>query len=494
MSNKAVSVILLTISQGINVILLFLFTPYLARTLDKNIYGSFLQTILIADVISIITSIAIVQIAMMMFSNLEKNFENSLKTVILFTLGGGIIGAFLCFIFSFVAPGIFDNQMLGPLLKVFSISIIAIKLNQVLNQAMIKVGQTKFLMVLSISTNFIKLSLALVAITVYQSLTLLLLIYAVEYLVSCLLQLYILYKKKLLQGKFDFALLKDILVVGLPLYIVELLGNSYTYIAGFIISIYLSSEQYAIYRNGSVELPLIGVIYMTISTIFMSEMSVNIQKKNYAVIAAMKKKIITTTAIIVFPIAIFFMFYAREFIVLYLSDKYLESYKVFIVFSFALLIRIQNYTDVLILLKKSKYVLISFTVFLILNISLNLILSKYFGILGCAVATIFSLYVAGVMQVHIVIRQLKVTYADYIDLKKLLKILAISTVVIGVSKTILYFAGLPDLYTFLIAGFATLPLLFFYFVKSRYIEVELYKSIFDNIPIFGTRIYNILSK
>lgn len=493
MSNKAVSVILLTISQGVNVILLFLFTPYLARALEKSIYGSYLQTILIADVISILTSVAIVQLAMMMFSNIEKNFQNSLKTVILFTVVGGFVGALLCFLFSYYASDLFDNELLGSFLKIFAISIVCNKLNQVLNQAMIKVGQTRFLMLLSIFTNFAKLTLALIAIRVYHSITLLLLIYALELVVSCFFQLFVLYKKNLLAGKFDPSLLKDIFTVGLPLYIVELLSNSYTYIAGFIISIYLNEEQYALYRNGSIEIPIIGVLYATISTIFMSDMSVNIQKKNYAVIAAMKKKIITTTAIIVFPVAVFFMFYGKEFIVLYLSDKYLDSYKVFIVFSFALLIRIQNYTDVLILLKKSKYVLISFTVFLILNISLNIILSKYFGILGCAVATIFSLYVAGVMQIHIVIRQLKVTYADYIDSKKLLKILVISTAVIGASKIVLYFAHFPDLYTFLIAGFATLPVLFFYFVKSRYIELELYKSIFDKIPIFGTKIYKILS-
>lgn len=494
MSKKAVNVILLTISQGVNVLLLFLFTPYLVRALEKNIYGSYLQTVLIADVISILTSIAIVQIAMMMFSNIKKDFNDSLKTVILFTLTGGIIGAFLCVIFSYFAPGIFDNDMLGILLRIYAVSIIGNRLNQVLNQALIKVGKTKFLMVLSIMTNFTKLSLALIAIKVYNSLYMLLFIYASEVIVSSIFQLIVLHRMKLLEGRLDKSLLKDIFKVGLPLYIVELLGNSYTYIAGFIISINLNEEQYAIYRNGSVELPIIGAIYVTISTIFMSDMSVNIQQNNYAVIAAMKKKIITTTAVILFPVAIFFIFYSREFILIYLSEKYIDSYKVFIVFSMALLIRFQNYTDVLVLLKKSKYVLISFLVFITLNISLNLILSRYFGIIGCAVATIFSVYVLAFMQLHIVIKQLNVTYADYIDVSKLLKIIFISVTVIGVSKLILYYTNLPVLFSFIIAGISTLPALLFYFVKSKYIEVELYKSIFDKIPIFGTKIYNILSK
>lgn len=496
MSNKAVNVILLTISQGVNVVLLFLFTPYLVRALDKSIYGTYLQTLLIAEVICVITSIAIVQIAMMLFSNMQKSIEDSLKTVIVFTFIGGVIGAIICFLFSFVAPQLFHNdyELFGTLIRVFAISIIGNRLNQVLNQAMIKVGKTRFLTALSIGTNFTKLLLALIAIKVYDSVLILLFIYALEPIVSCLGQLLVLFKMKLLGGKFDKTLLKEIVFVGFPLYVVELLGNSYTYIAGFVISIYLNEEQYAIYRNGSLELPIIGVMYVTISTIFMADMSVNVQLKNYAIIAAMKKKIITTTAIVLFPIAIFFIFYSKEFIVMYLSPKYVESYKVFIIFSIALLIRFQNYTDVLILLKKSKFVLLSFLVFIILNISLNLILAKYFGILGCAFATIFSVYVLAFMQLHIVIRQLGVGYLDYIDIPALLKILFISLVVIGSSKLLLYFVHLPFLYTFVLGGLATLPMLLFYFIRNKYIEIHLYKSIFDKIPIFGPKIYHILSK
>ncbi|KXK44193.1 MAG: hypothetical protein UZ11_BCD004000156 [Bacteroidetes bacterium OLB11] len=44
-------------------------------------------------------------------------------------------------------------------------------------------------------------------------------------------------------------ILKEIWQIGIPLYIVELLGNSYTYIAGFIISGYFGENEYAIYKK-----------------------------------------------------------------------------------------------------------------------------------------------------------------------------------------------------------------------------------------------------
>ena len=93
--------------------LLFLFTPYLSRSLEKNIYGSYSQVLMIAELVSLLFSLAILQIAMMLFSNLEKKFEDSLKTIIVFVLGGGFLGAIFCFIFSYFAPTLFDNELLG---------------------------------------------------------------------------------------------------------------------------------------------------------------------------------------------------------------------------------------------------------------------------------------------------------------------------------------------------------------------------------------------
>ncbi len=492
MSQKAANVIILTIAQGVNIVLGFLFTPYLVRALDKNIYGSYSQVNLVADVISLIFSIAIIQIAMMLFSNPEKKFEDSLKTVFLFVLYGGILGAISCFGFSFFAPAIFKNELLGYWLKLFSISIIGSKLNLVLNQALIRINKTKFLMALSVSSNFIKLTLALVALKVFNSVEFLLIVYALEPIVSSFVQLLLLKKSNLLSGNFDKMILREIWQIGLPLYAVELLGNSYTYIAGFIISGYFGENDYAIYKNGSMELPLIGTIYATISTIMMADMSMNIQAKNYVAVAESKRKIISTTAVVIFPLALFFMFFSKEFITIYFSEKYLESAKVFIVFCFALLIRIQNYSDVLIILRKSKYVLYSFFVFMFLNIILNIVLSKTFGILGCAVATIASVYVLSFMQLHLTIKSLHVHYKQYIDFISLLKIIAITLISIVIVKWGLNMLSFHTIPTFLLGATLTLPSLYFYFIKSKYIDIRLYENLFYKIPIFGKHLYKIL--
>ena len=492
MNNKSVNIILLVISQAINVVILFIFTPYLVRALPKQIYGSYSQVLFITEFFSIATTFAILQIAMMFFTNTQKNINNSFKTIITFTIVAGIIGMILSFIFSFIAPGLFDNPMLGNLLKIFSISLLGSKLNMVLNQALIRIEKTKFILFLSVLSNLIKLILAVYVIKKYESIELMLLIYALEPIICSLIQLALLYKNGYLKGVFDSTIFKEIIKIGLPLYFVEILGSSYTYIAGFIISINLNEEQYAIYRNGSVELPVIGTIYGTISLIFMGDMLNYIQDNNFKQVAATKKKIISTTVIILFPIAIFFIYFSKEFIVLYMSEKYLDSYIVFMIFSAALLIRFQNYTDILILMKKSKYVLISFFTFIFFNIILNLVLSKFFGIFGCAFATIFSVYILAFMQLHITIKKLNVSYSDYIDFKLIFKVLVASLTLIGLFKITYVYFKINFLLSFISAGAISIPLLILFFLKNKYVELTPFENILKKVPFIGNKILSFL--
>lgn len=492
MQNKGVNILILVLSQGVNTVLGFLFTPYLVRALPKEVFGTYSQVMLIAEFAGILTSFAILQVSMMVFSNKERNLNDSIKTLVTTGLWAGLSGMILMLLFSYLAPQVFANEMLGPFLRYFSIGLIAGKLSTLLNQALIRIEKTKVILLLSTTTNFIKLSLGLVAIHYYNSVEMLLLVYACEPIVNSLIQVLILFKAKYLNGKFDRLIFNEMIKIALPLYLVEVLGTSYTYIAGFVISINLNEEQYAIYKNGSVELPVIGTIYGTVSLIFLSDILGHIQKNEFLEVAKIKKKIIMATAVVLFPLAIFFAIFSKEFIELYLSAKYIESYTVFIVFCMALLIRFQNYTDVLIAMKKSKFVLYSFIVFMISNVILNLILSKFLGILGCAVATIASVYILAFLQMHITIRKLRVSYSDYINIPDLLKIIFISAFFIGLFKFGFSFTQVPPIITFVVSGLFSIPMLLILFVKIKFVDIKPFEHLFHKIPYFGKKIYSLL--
>lgn len=493
MANKATHILLLVVSQAVNIIVVFLFTPYLVRSLPQAVYGTYGQVLFISELINTLCALAILQMAMMIYANKHYRFEDSLKTVLKFTGVAGIVGFLLAFGFSYIAPHWFNNPAIGPLMRIYAFSILGSRMNLVMNQALIKIEKTRAVMVLSIAANFIKLALGFYCIQYLHSIECLLVVYAAEPIISSGIQAFLLKKRGHLNGQFQWPILREIFQIGLPLYLVELLGASYTYISGFVISTKLNETQYAIYRNGSVEIPVIGALYGTISMIFMSDMMRHIQDREFIKVAEAKKKIITATAVIIFPIALFFVFYSHDFILLYLSEKYIESASVFIVFTLALLIRLQNYTDVLILMKKSSYVLISFVVFIVLNISLNLWLSGIWGIIGCAMATIISVYVLAGLQLHFTIQQLKVPYAEFIDLPKLALILGLSLVWAAGTKWLLNQTQFDIIYRFIVGGIITVPPLIIVLLKMKIIDLRALEATFNKIPYIGHKLYRYLS-
>lgn len=493
MANKATHIFLLVVSQAVNIVVVFLFTPYLVRALPQAVYGTYGQVLFISELINTLCSLAILQLAMMLYSNTHHKFEDSLRTVLQFTGIAGLVGFMLCLVFSYFAPNWFSNELLGPLLRLYAFSLLGSRLSLVCNQALIKIEKTRFVMVLSIVSNFIKLSLGFYCIQYAKSIEYLLIVYAAEPIVSSLIQLFILKKAGYMQGRFQSSILRDIFHIGMPLYFVELLGASYTYISGFVISTRLNESQYAIYRNGSVEIPVIGALYGTISMIFMGDLMRHIQDRSFEKVAETKRKIMTSTAVFIFPVAFFFIFFSKEFILLYLSEKYIGSYVVFIIFTMALLIRLQNYTDILILMKKSVYVLISFVVFMALNIGLNLWLSGIWGIIGCAMATIISVYILAGLQLHFTVQQLKVRYSDYIDTKSLFQILLLSAGWAALIKWGIVQFPISIIWQFIIAGVITVPPLIVLLIKLKFLDISALEGLFGKIPYFGHKLFRLLS-
>ncbi|HNF72460.1 MAG TPA: oligosaccharide flippase family protein, partial [Chitinophagaceae bacterium] len=169
MNQKAVSALFLILSQAVNVVLLFLFTPYLVRALPREMYGSYSQALFLTEFTGILFTMAILQTAMVFFNDKKYSFPDSLKTIVVFTLGAGVLALLALEVFSIPAPHIFRNELLGPYLRIYAFSLLGSKLNLVLNQALIHQGKSRQLMILSVSSNLLKLCLALLAIQKFHS-------------------------------------------------------------------------------------------------------------------------------------------------------------------------------------------------------------------------------------------------------------------------------------------------------------------------------------
>ncbi|MBW2059866.1 MAG: polysaccharide biosynthesis C-terminal domain-containing protein, partial [Deltaproteobacteria bacterium] len=104
-------------------------------------------------------------------------------------------------------------------------------------------------------------------------------------------------------------------------------------------------------------------------------------------------RMVRKTSMCLYPIFVFFVLNASDFIRLIYSDKYEGSASVFRIYLFLLLVRISDNTAMVracdatpIMLKASVLVFVS-------NLTLSLVLLKTIGFLGPAVGTVMAIYV-----------------------------------------------------------------------------------------------------
>jgi len=196
-----------------------------------------------------------------------------------------------------------------------------------------------------------------------------------------------------------------------------------------MISIFENEKEFAYYKNGAFEIPLISVLYVSISQIFLPKIAQWYSNKQFTQIANVKKKLSSNIAAVTYPICIFFVLFSSDFILIFLSDKYKLSAIIFTIFNLSLLMRIYDYLDVLIAAKKTKLILYVQVFAIIFNFILNYILIPSIGIKGAAIATLTTLFSYAFILLYFNSKTLNSSLLKIIDLPKITLILLISLII-----------------------------------------------------------------
>jgi O-antigen/teichoic acid export membrane protein len=201
---------------------------------------------------------------------------------------------------------------------------------------------------------------------------------------------------KYVSGTWTFPQLSsswNILRFAIPLGVATALNTVTQQLSNIIVSMMSSPEEYAIYAVGARELPIIGIVTGSIATIVMADMSKLIKENNFKEAFVLFQKSATMGALFLLPLMFFLLVYARDFIILFFSEKYINSVIPFCVFLLYLPVRIIMYQSAFIALGKSKAILYRSIVSLLLSVFLCALFMKFWGIIGAAVGTILVSYI-----------------------------------------------------------------------------------------------------
>jgi O-antigen/teichoic acid export membrane protein len=458
--SKSIQVFALIFGNGINLFLGFLLVPYLSRSLLLADYGTYGQVIL---VIGFVVSMLSFGMDKVLYADLaDKNIDSAVATKSNATIGAvfGVIGLFFLLVFNSWISSYLNNELLSGLILILAFSIPFQLVFRSFTAALIYHGETKKFVIISVYTNIIRLALIFYFVQINYSLECIFASLVFVPLLQCILA-YLYLPSFLKKGELSKQVIREQILTGIPLGLTVMISSFFKLTDGFVVSKMLGVEEFAIFRNGAIYIPVIAGVYAAINTIVLPDISRLYGASEYAQIAKLKSRALINTAAIIYPVVIFFALFSFELIPLYLSDKYSSSFIVFSIFNLAILFKITSYEDIYIASKNSSLLPIKYLIVAILNIILNVVLIYLFGIEGAAISTLVSFIVLIVLLVKDSVKIIDVSVNELIPFKDIFKLFTICSL-LGV--------GVLGFYV-LIDNLLIIPVLAILFFGSSYYYV-----------------------
>lgn len=422
-SNRSFKVIVVAIGNGINILINFLTLPYLVRSLSFDDYGTYGQVLMIVTILQGFFTFNLNQIANIYFANEEHNPKVVFSTIAKFSLGMSLLSCIVMFASIPIVGSAFDNDLLVKLLSFSVLNLFAQVIAPILISVLIFFNRVQNAVAILVSTNVLKVATMFYAIQYLHSLEAMMIGLSIVSLIQLVAFLTQVPKDVLSFSYFDKSLAKNMFVMASPLAISSLIEKSLVYLDGVMVSAMLTTTAYAFYRAGAVEVPFVAGLYGSVTAIVMPEIAKLYSEKNLNEIIRLKRIAISGTIFFVYPVLIFLFFFAEPLVSTYLSKSYSASILIFMIFNLSLLIRVNDYQDIIIISKNSKFIFKAVFFVSILNLILNYVLIKYFGINGAACAFIFSLTSFALLLLWKSIKILECSFYDLFDIALIGKII-----------------------------------------------------------------------
>lgn len=265
--------------------------------------------------------------------------------------------------------------------------------------------------------------------------------------------------------RFNREWLRRQLVYTLPIGLRDGIGILAKFTDKLIAIFVVSTDQFAYYIMGAWELPVVGLVVDSMLAVIMPDFAAAYRRREVARILELMRLAARRISLLVFPAAAFSFVAAPEFMALLYGEAYRVSGDYFRVFSLILPCRISTGGLVLLAAGRPNIVLLGTALDILLAFSLGLALLPWYGLLGPAVAVVFSTYCQVAYNLWQAGRVVDKGLRDLLPWGRLAKWLLFNAVIGGVTSFSLVFSH--PLYNLLVGGlvFGTLYVAGGYFAR-----------------------------
>ncbi|VYU30944.1 Polysaccharide biosynthesis protein [Clostridium tertium] len=467
--------LILTFSKGIRGVLMLIFNMIIARLFTESLYGTYKQVNLIMNLATSICVVGIpTTISYFYVSSTKKDKEKLIGNTTVILLIIAIISSSSIVIFKEKLALLLNNPDILNYISLLAIEIFIMIISSFLENIYISSNNTVMLGKIYIVYTIINfIALGFVTIKMRNLYYILICIIVIEFLRTIFMYFFI---KKIegLTFKIEFRLLYKQIRFAIPLGVVALVQNLNMYIDNLFISNRYTPEQYASYANAATDIPLVGIVTISIASVVLPRMSKSYtENKNSNDVLAIWGDSCEKTALIMFPIFWIALLFCREYIELIFSYKYVESSTpIFIIYLMKFPLYFTVFGNILIVIKQQKYVMINSIIGILLNITLNTVFLRLFGIVGPAISTVIVHYSMVYLQLRKISKGFNIRLRKVLPYKKLIKIFLLPSIVAIPLYIISTMIEIPASVRFIVFGGVIYLVTLFIFIKMGYIKKE----------------------
>jgi O-antigen/teichoic acid export membrane protein len=180
----------------------------------------------------------------------------------------------------------------------------------------------------------------------------------------------------------------------------------------------LTTADFAIFFNGSFEIPLFGLLISVTGSFLLIEISGNLHLSDK--IIKLFRENFNALSTIVFPLFFFLFFFQKDLFSIVFNDKYNASLPIFAISIFILPIRINNYSTILQCFSQGKKILWGSMLDISIAIILMLILYPIMDTKGIALAIVIATYCQVVYYLWHSAKILHTSILKIVPLKKII--------------------------------------------------------------------------
>jgi len=216
---------------------------------------------------------------------------------------------------------------------------------------------------------------------------------------------------------------------GVPLGLSYMVGTVTACLDKAIVSDMCTLQQAAIYFNGAVELPLIGIVSGAVGAVLLPEVTRACAEGRQAEALQLWKRAAQKCAVVLIPVMFGCLALAPDVMTVLFSPKYRASYVPFCFYLSLIPMRVVVWSTLFIAVGRTRLLLVQAVVGLVVNATLSIVLVHVMGYLGAVVGTVATFYLWNVpFCLGAVSRSWKVRAVDVLPLKALAKIAAVSAI------------------------------------------------------------------